>query len=348
MKIKLILLNAWLLLISQMANATQYAITEINFTALARQSLNNQGQIAGYFNGKPAYWENGQIQVLNSLSNIAGINNHGVIVGEVSNAEDWYSSAATWKNGAITVLNPIDREGGYTFGINDNGQVIGLSGKAGDGWTEYVATIWSNGTPTELSAFPSDQFYGVMQDINNAGQVIGNSRFGGSPLLWQNGNYSALTGLNEANAINDLGKVAGVSYSNGNSLAATWANGQVTQLQVGSLEKSRTFDINNQGQIVGQSYYIDLQDFANPVFQSVAAVWIENQFFDLNTLIEPESGWLLTEASSINDNGQIVGYGLIDNRRGVFLLSPVPEPSQYALHLAGLCIMAILSRRKTR
>ena len=30
---------------------------------------------------------------------------------------------------------------------------------------------------------------------------------------------------------------------------------------------------------------------------------------DLNTLIDPSSGWMLEEATGINDNGWIVGYG---------------------------------------
>jgi probable HAF family extracellular repeat protein len=49
--------------------------------------------------------------------------------------------------------------------------------------------------------------------------------------------------------------------------------------------------------------------------------------FDLNDLLLNASGWTLTEAAAINDNGQIVGLG----RNGLgqteaFLLTPVPLP----------------------
>ncbi|HEY9727697.1 MAG TPA: hypothetical protein V6D50_14705, partial [Chroococcales cyanobacterium] len=54
---------------------------------------------------------------------------------------------------------------------------------------------------------------------------------------------------------------------------------------------------------------------------------------DLNSLISPDSGWLLSGAQGINNVGQIVGDGYINNEFHAFLLTPVsetvpiPEPS---------------------
>ena len=58
---------------------------------------------------------------------------------------------------------------------------------------------------------------------------------------------------------------------------------------------------------------------------------------DLNNLISPSFGWTLESATAINDNGQIVGYGLgPSGQTDAFLLTPVPEPSTLALLGAGV------------
>jgi hypothetical protein len=43
---------------------------------------------------------------------------------------------------------------------------------------------------------------------------------------------------------------------------------------------------------------------------------------DLNRSIPARSGWVLTEATAINDAGQIVGYGAFRGPNHGFLLTP--------------------------
>jgi probable HAF family extracellular repeat protein len=43
---------------------------------------------------------------------------------------------------------------------------------------------------------------------------------------------------------------------------------------------------------------------------------------DLNKLIPAHSGWVLETAYSINDAGQIVGYGTLNKQQRAFLLTP--------------------------
>ena len=58
---------------------------------------------------------------------------------------------------------------------------------------------------------------------------------------------------------------------------------------------------------------------------------------DLNELVSPSSGWTLQEATAINENGQIVGQGTnASGQTHAFLLTPVPEPSVFAMLLGGL------------
>ena len=47
---------------------------------------------------------------------------------------------------------------------------------------------------------------------------------------------------------------------------------------------------------------------------------------DLNDLIPPNSGWILTEARGVNAAGQIVGLGQLNSTIRAFLLTPVPPP----------------------
>lgn len=53
-------------------------------------------------------------------------------------------------------------------------------------------------------------------------------------------------------------------------------------------------------------------------------IWSEpNGMKDLNTLISPDSGWLLNTASDINGFGQIVGDGRLNGEAHGFLLTPI-------------------------
>jgi probable HAF family extracellular repeat protein len=64
----------------------------------------------------------------------------------------------------------------------------------------------------------------------------------------------------------------------------------------------------------------------------------------LNNVIPPNSGWTLTEATAINNAGEIVGFGT--NPQGntdAFLLTPLPEPASDVLLLAAAG--ALLRRR---
>ena len=67
---------------------------------------------------------------------------------------------------------------------------------------------------------------------------------------------------------------------------------------------------------------------------------------DLNTLIDPLSGWELVTAWGINDAGQITGYGLIGGETHAFLLTPVPEPATLVLIGFGAAALAIRRIRR--
>jgi probable HAF family extracellular repeat protein len=136
---------------------------------------------------------------------------------------------------------------------------------------------------------------------------------------------------------------------------------------------SRAFDINDAGQVVGQtstaegdwhafitgsdgmgmrdlgtlggsrSFAYDINNAGQVVGYSHTAGGSEHAFItgpdgegmvDLNSLVDLPDGVILTQAAGINNNGQVIAMGVI------------PEPETYALMLAGLGLLGFMARRK--
>ena len=74
--------------------------------------------------------------------------------------------------------------------------------------------------------------------------------------------------------------------------------------------------------------------------------WTEGEgVLDLNTLMDPSgAGWILRDASGLNNRGMIVGWGIRNGQSRVFLMTPVPEPAT----LAALGFGAALLLRRRR
>jgi len=82
---------------------------------------------------------------------------------------------------------------------------------------------------------------------------------------------------------------------------------------------SKANDINDSGQIVGQ---------AQLPGRLAAMLWESGVMTDLNTVIDPSTGWMLRDATAINAVGQIVGSAR-SNTTGAehaFLLTPLAAP----------------------
>jgi probable HAF family extracellular repeat protein len=106
------------------------------------------------------------------------------------------------------------------------------------------------------------------------------------------------------------------------SHAFLYRNGTMTDLGMppGFNVGSGALGINAGGQVVGYAY-----SSAAGVGQTERAfLYSSGTMTDLNSLINPGSGWTLTQATAINDSGQIIGtgyYGGGVSLRG-FLLTP--------------------------
>jgi probable HAF family extracellular repeat protein len=108
-----------------------------------------------------------------------------------------------------------------------------------------------------------------------------------------------------ADGINDAGDIIGQGTTATGGFAFLYIGGQITELNFDPLA------INNAGQIVGYGG----TGYGASLYSGGTAV-------DLNTLIDPSSGWKLEKATAISDVGQIVGAGT-DSSGGeyAFLLS---------------------------
>ena len=185
-------------------------------------------------------------------------------------------------------------------------------------------------------------------DINDRGQIVGDSTnitgyvhaflYGGSAM----NDLGTLGGSSSyAWGINNSGQIVGMSTIAGDSAYHAFLYDGGNMIDIGTL--GGTFAtasaINERGQIVGTStvagdYHAFLYDGGNMI--------------DLNCLLPKGSGWELTDASDINDLGQITGYGYINGATRGFVmppeLSPVPEPSTLALLGIGIAGITFFKR----
>lgn len=320
-------------------------------------SLNNLGQVTGYSDApgsspRAFLYSNGTITNLGALgitpssppfgasySRGLGINDGGQIVGlsEVVPGNPVHPVIFGDPVQDINVLAGLGSTFGAAQGINNNGQITGVS----SGLPNGHAFIYSNGAMQDIGVL-THASYSVGQAINNLGQVAGysqlNAQAGYKAFLYSNGTILDLGNLGGANSysrgINDNGLVVGYSQiASGAEHAFLFSGGTMHDLGIlPSTSSSRANAINASGKVVGYSSIAANNDLAF-IYDS------SNGMVNLNTLIDPSSGWVLQQAADINDVGQITGYGTINGVTHAFLLSPIGVPESSSLLLGALGII---------
>jgi probable HAF family extracellular repeat protein len=239
-----------------------------------------------------------------------GINNAGTVVG-FGTATD--SRAWTYSNGVRTSIPGLG--GAFAQGITDDGVVVGYSLFGG----RYHPFTYDGHVVRDLG-LPDGAFSAQGYGINKGGDVVGLASRGGLnvPVLYSGGTWSYLAEDYPyggwAFAINDLGTITGFVYpKNGQTQAMRISNGVVSLLGKGANTYGN--GINEEGIIVGDNGTTAFIDDG-----------VSN--FNLNTLLEPGTGWYLSGANDINEKGEIVGWGVDSqgNQRAYLLEPLVPEP----------------------
>jgi probable HAF family extracellular repeat protein len=206
--------------------------------------------------------------------------------------------------------------------INRNGEVTGTSGRRLFIWTETAGIVYVPSAASSGFVFPGG--------INENGRVTGTdyrqTPFDADAFSWTRGASDLVKfGLggwySSAAAVNNSGQVAGQSFIPDNSAghAFLWTPGGRTQ-NLGTLPGGLNSDadaMNNHGQVIGWS---EIAVPAAPFGVTIHAFfWTSgpDMMHDLGTLSGP-GGW--SQATAVNDSGQVVGYSSIpgDNTNGCF------------------------------
>jgi len=239
-----------------------------------------------------------------------GINNSGDITGSVRNTDGkvvafllknnsaWFSSEEVSPNGLPEIR----------FSINDRGDIAGHKIVTGG----IMPMVWKNGQAYELQTLSGQQF-GEVYDINNAGQMVGESLNGNyvSPTTMRATLFSleddpidlgTLGGAKASAAgINDYGHIVGVADNVvGQTHAFLYKEGVMHDLGTLGGTISNANAINNRGEIVGRS------TLANGAIR--AFLYKDGVMQDLGTL-----GGAASVAFDINDKSEVVGFARVSS-----------------------------------
>ena len=175
-------------------------------------------------------------------------------------------------------------------------------------------------------------------------------------------------------SINDSGQLLVHGVRTGDSVSKTFvtgANGTGMAFEVGNFgHESWATGLNNSAQILGEyraaaggetrvfitgengTGFTDIGSLGGPTFASAISNsglvvgtsggtpfvygYMGRGIRDLNQLVTLRPGEFLTYAPDINERGQIIAQSNLGN---IYLLSPVPEPTAYAMFAGGLCLL---------
>jgi len=338
------LLRVVLLGVTMSAPALAYQLIDLG-AHVEPKAINNTGVIVGASNTDQypttAFrWTSDEGLVpINGGTSANAVNDNGQIAGSTI-------------DGAF--IDSYDRSGYGAFGINQWGTVAGYKVGTnpdqprslpynpaifnGNKWEVFdIARLYPRGTRPGVYA---DRF--ILNSINDGGYAVGYKyRYGlaGSAaiLIDTNGPVNDASDVvyldtpagGRAVDINDSNVIVGTTGSssrttpviNAQAYTLNYDSGDLAILPVleGGLRSSAN-DINEHNQVVGSS---------ESAAGTHAVIWDETgSIVDLNNMIMADTGWVLTSATAIDDNGNITGTGTLNGEAHGFLLTngETPEP----------------------
>jgi hypothetical protein len=323
------------------------------------RSLSQDGRAAGYVRinnstDLPSVWE-------------ADGTYHSLVVGDPHQQSDarfaadgrivgfvYFGSVATpgyWSDGAFVSL-PHHGLGGAVWGGSDD-YLVGDTGEPdpiGGGYMARV-TVWdASGTAHRVGGLDGARRFARAVAVSSTGLYVGHTWDGASSPIRPQGFVGQ--GLNARILVYPDMEVRNASDVNAEGwVVGGWTpDGATDRGFVGRASGTDARDlgmltgypelfpkgINDGGEIVGAA--------SLGVTFDVALYWPPGvtEPIDLNTLVSIPGEPRLVEAMDINNAGQILARGF----NGYYILTPVPEPSAFAL--VGLGVIACATRRTRR
>ncbi len=327
---KLALMSVTLLTVAMNASALEYTVTFLGTLpgqlTTRGMAVNDLGHVCGFSGTKAFFWtpENGMVELPPLPPRTDAIaydlNNFDVVAGTsgIDFAGPNSNRAVRWNNGVVEDLGTLpggSRSQG--FGINDSGWVVGYGHYYQAGSEYWRPVLYRDGIGmTILDGVTGGYAY----DVSNNGYVVGLTSGGG--YTWTVGGGLNLLpapagwGSTRAGGIsNDGNWVSGSVLSGSGSLIqfARWSTATGWQWFSG-VNNSGMVSINRNGDCVGSGSGLTGYLYMDSL-----------GLRDVNTFINPASGWVVNTVGDINDAGQICGSGqnTITFEAGAILLTPV-------------------------
>ena len=194
----------------------------------------------------------------------------------------------------------------------------------------YQITYIMSGGTRRFLAVPPGTMHSEIHAITKAGWATGNCYFGfgNHAVLWNLHRPSAQprilqppgTSTSWSADINQAGEIVGFAkvINRQGEFGFLWREGRFTNL--GRLFPKTGYEtyptqINEREQVIGR----EIGNGQHPF------LWERGHMYDLEHLLINNTGWVLTEMISLNNKGQIVGWGYHHGTPRAVLLSPSVE-----------------------
>lgn len=247
-----------------------------------------------------------ELAVPGGRSRAVDVSAGGAVVGHFYAGADTAGAARPflWRAGATTELAPTsDADNVYATAINDRGQVTGYASTRCPGCprgTAGSALLWEDGVMRDLGRLGGHQ--AVALDIDEQGRVAGGVLPQDSAFLLEGGSKQWIY-LGTARAMSGAGHVAG-----GREVENffVYRDGKVGEYYAGRRESPQVQGVNLQGEVVLTTR---IYSGGGPEIRVIKYLQADGRIIVLNDMLAPGTPWRLDWVTSMNDRGEIVGWG---------------------------------------